>query len=107
MITFKHLHLKNVIEDFQTYNSIEILKEKAILSKLHTKQLLKLRVTMHSGGKWNFDYYENVVSYLVYPYGKVWIRESLLKQELDGREHIPNKQESRQIRQTKHSKQGN
>lgn len=110
MITFKHLHLKNVIEDFQTYNSIEILKEKAILSKLHTKQLLKLRVkfySMHSGGRWNFDYYESVVSYWVYPYGKVWIRESLLKQELDSREHIPNKQESRQIRQAKHSKQGN
>ena len=43
MITFKHLHLKNVIEDFQTYNSIEILKEKVYLSKLHTKQLLHLR----------------------------------------------------------------
>ena len=94
MITFKHLHLKNVIEDFQTYNSIEILKEKAALSKLHTKQLLQLRNRCYRvhGDKLS-NYWEYFVD---------GIRFSLIKQELDGREHIPNKQESKQIRKQKH-----
>ena len=98
MITFKHLHLKNVIEYFQTYNSIEILKEKVYLSKLHTKQLLHLRdrfYSMHSGGRWNWDYNEEVLE---------GIRESLIKSELSNRKHIPNKQEAKVIRQAKHSK---
>lgn len=59
-----------------------------ILKKMHTRQLLGLRTTLYScGGTYDF-----------YDMRKYRITGSELKSELDSREHIPNKKESKELR---------
>jgi|688.fasta_scaffold44621_9 hypothetical protein len=96
-ISFKHLQSKCIPES-RTIDEINKLKELYVLSTLHTKQLLNLKellIKVHCAGR-TLGFYESWVKDTLY--SGIWIRESLLRRELNRREHIPNKAESKQLR---------
>ncbi|MCA1026980.1 hypothetical protein LCM23_12840 [Cytobacillus kochii] len=73
------------------------------LKTLHTKELLRLlHSARHCGGSYN-PFYENGYAFQ----GSKWYTIDEIKKELATREHIPNKEEAKKIRQEKHKMKQN
>lgn len=83
----------NISEIFKNRDNVENID----LEKLHTKQLLKLKIMANSD---TYDWYSNDATEIEY-YAKLQCFIDKVKLVLATREHILNKKESKAIRKAK------